>query len=56
MELYVNVIELGRGIYGIEAGAQHHFGVSAARLTREQSALLAAVLPNPKGWNPAKPS
>ena len=56
MELYVNVIELGRGIYGIEAGAQHHFGVSAARLTREQSALLAAVLPNPKGWNPARPS
>ena len=55
MELYVNVIEVGRGIYGIEAGAQHHYGVSAMRLTREQSALLAAVLPNPKGWNPAKP-
>ena len=55
MELYVNVIEIGGGIYGVEAGAQHYFGVSAARLTREQSALLAAVLPNPKGWSPAKP-
>lgn len=55
LELYVNVIEVGRGIYGIEAGAQHYFGVSATRLTREQSALLAAVLPNPKGWNPANP-
>ena len=55
LELYVNVIEVGRGIYGIEAGAQRYFGVSASRLTREQSALLAAVLPNPKGWNPAKP-
>ena len=55
MELYVNVIEVGRGIYGVEAGAQHYFGVTAPRLTREQSALLAVVLPNPKGWNPAKP-
>jgi monofunctional biosynthetic peptidoglycan transglycosylase len=55
MELYVNVIEVGRGIYGIEAGAQHYFGVSAKRVTREQSAMLAAVLPNPKGWNPTKP-
>lgn len=56
MELYVNVIETGPGIYGVEAAAQHYFGVRANSLTREQSALLAAVLPNPKGWNPAKPS
>jgi monofunctional biosynthetic peptidoglycan transglycosylase len=55
MELYVNVIEIGRGIYGVEAGAQHYFGVRANRLTREQSAMLAAVLPNPKGWSPTKP-
>jgi len=55
LELYVNVIEVGRGIYGVEAGAQHYFGVSARGLTREQSALLAAVLPNPKSWNPGKP-
>ncbi len=55
LELYANVIEMGRGIYGVEAASQYYFGVSAGSLTREQSALLAAVLPNPKGWNPAKP-
>ncbi len=55
-ELYANVIEMGRGIYGVEAASQHYFGVSARGLTREQSAMLAAVLPNPKGWDPTKPS
>ncbi|HEV3410186.1 MAG TPA: transglycosylase domain-containing protein, partial [Chthoniobacterales bacterium] len=55
MELYANVIETGRGIYGVEAASRHYFGVSARGLTREQSALLAAVLPNPKGWNPTRP-
>ena len=55
LELYVNVIETGRGIYGVEAASRHYFGVSARGLTREQSAMLAAVLPNPKGWNPVKP-
>ncbi len=56
LELYANVIEMGRGIYGVEAAAQHFFGVSARGLTREQSAMLAAVLPNPKGWNPVQPN
>ncbi len=55
LELYANVIEMGRGIYGVEAAAQHYFGVNARGLTRTQSALLAAVLPNPKRWNPAHP-
>ena len=55
LELYANVIEMGRGIYGVEAASQHFFGVNACGLTREQSAMLAAVLPNPKGWNPAQP-
>src|SRR5947208_905953 len=55
LELYANVIEIGRGIYGVEAASQHYFGVSARGLTREQSAMLAAVLPNPKGWDPTKP-
>jgi monofunctional biosynthetic peptidoglycan transglycosylase len=55
LELYANVIEMGPGIYGVEAAAQHYFGVSARALTREQSAMLAAVLPNPKGWDPANP-
>jgi monofunctional biosynthetic peptidoglycan transglycosylase len=56
LELYANVIEMGRGIYGVEAAAQYYFGVSARGLTREQSAMLAAVLPNPKGWDPRNPS
>jgi monofunctional glycosyltransferase len=55
-ELYANVIEMGRGIYGVEAASQHYFDVSARGLTREQSAMLAAVLPNPKGWDPRNPS
>ncbi len=54
-ELYANVIETGPGIYGVEAAAQYYFGVSAGKLSREQSAMIAAVLPNPKRWNPAKP-
>ena len=56
LELYANVIEMGSRIYGVEAASQHYFGVSARGLTREQSAMLAAVLPNPKGWDPTKPS
>jgi monofunctional glycosyltransferase len=55
LELYANVIEMGRGVYGVEAASQHYFGVSARGLTREQSAMLAAVLPNPKGWDPTNP-
>src|SRR3954453_3582273 len=55
LELYANVIEMGPGIYGVEAASKHYFGVSARGLTREQSAMLAAVPPNPKGWDPAKP-
>src|SRR5437879_12569814 len=55
LELYANVIEMGRGIFGVEAASQHYFGVSARGLTRDQSAMLTAVLPNPKGWDPTKP-
>ena len=55
LELYVNVIEMGDGVYGLEAAARQHFGVAAAQLTREQCALLAAVLPNPRVWNPRSP-
>ncbi|CAN7299662.1 monofunctional biosynthetic peptidoglycan transglycosylase [Pararhizobium sp. LjRoot238] len=55
MELYLNVAEWGPGIYGAEAAAQHHFGVSAAKLTRRQAALLAVALPNPFERNAGKP-
>ena len=48
LDLYLNVIEWGPGIYGAEAAAQTYFHTSAARLTREQCAHLAAVIPNPR--------
>ena len=47
-ELYLNVIEWGDGVFGAEAAAQHYFGVSAARLSAEQGARLAAMAPNPR--------
>jgi monofunctional biosynthetic peptidoglycan transglycosylase len=55
MEIYLNVAEWGEGIYGIEAAARHHFGVSAAKLSRRQAALLAVSLPNPIDRNAGKP-
>jgi monofunctional biosynthetic peptidoglycan transglycosylase len=47
LEIYLNVAEWGDGVFGAEAAAQAHFGKRAARLTAEEAALLAAVLPNP---------
>ncbi len=48
MEVYLNVIEFGDGIYGAEAAARHYFGKSAEQLTKEESAVLATLLPNPR--------
>ncbi len=48
LEMYLNVSEMGEGIYGIEAAAQHYFKKPAAQLTRKEAALIAACLPNPK--------
>jgi len=56
LELYVNVVELGPGLYGVPAAAQHYFGTSSTELTPEQAALLAAVLPNPRQMNVGAPS
>jgi monofunctional biosynthetic peptidoglycan transglycosylase len=56
LELYSNVIEMGDGVYGIEAAARAHYGVSAHELTREQCAALAAILPDPLGWDPRSPT
>jgi len=56
LELYVNSIELGDGIYGIEAAAQHYYGVPARELTLEQAATLAIILPRPKTWDPTSPT
>src|SRR5690606_15289732 len=56
LEVYLNVIETGDGLYGAEAAAQHYYGRSAERLTKRQAALLVAVLPNPRRWSPARPT
>jgi monofunctional biosynthetic peptidoglycan transglycosylase len=48
LELYLNLIEWGRGIYGIEAASQHYFGKSASELNRDEAARLAAIIPSPR--------
>ena len=56
MEVYLNVIEMGDGIYGVEMASQKFFRKPASDLTRSEAALIAAVLPNPRRWSPAKPT
>lgn len=52
LELYVNVVEWGDGVFGIEAAAQKHYGKSAAQLNAREAAKLAVVLPNPRRYKP----
>jgi len=56
LEVYLNVAEFDDGVFGIQAAAQHYFGVDAKDLTALQAARLAAVLPDPKGRSASKPS
>lgn len=56
LEVYLNVIEVGPGIYGAEAAARRFFDKPAAALTGREAALIAAVLPNPRERSPARPS
>jgi monofunctional glycosyltransferase len=56
MVVYLNVIETGNGIYGVEAAARKYFHKSALKLTRGEAALIAAALPNPRLRNPARPT
>ena len=56
LDLYLNVVEFGPGIYGAEAAARHYFGKPADRLTAREGAMLAAGLPRPKSWNPSSES
>jgi monofunctional biosynthetic peptidoglycan transglycosylase len=56
MEVYLNSIEMGDGIYGADAVAEWHFGTTADKLTKAQCALIAATLPNPRRFNSARPS
>jgi len=56
MEVYLNVIETGDGVYGVEAASLEYFGKNASDLSRSQAALIAVCLPNPRRFSPAKPS
>lgn len=56
MEVYLNVIEMGDGIYGAEMAAKTFFNKSAKNLNRNEAALIAAVLPNPRKWHPDTPT
>lgn len=56
LEVYLNIVEMGPGIYGAQAAAGRHFGKSAADLGRLEASLLVAVLPNPRAWSPAAPT
>jgi monofunctional biosynthetic peptidoglycan transglycosylase len=55
LEVYLNSAEFGRGIWGVEAASRHYFGKPAARITRAEAALLAAVLPNPRRYRVVNP-
>lgn len=52
LDLYLNLAEWGDGVFGAEAAARTHFGKSASKLTREEAARLAAILPSPIRWSP----
>lgn len=56
LEVYLNVIEMGDGLYGAEAAAQRYFKKPASKLTRQEAALIAAILPNPIRWRADHPT
>jgi monofunctional glycosyltransferase len=51
LEIYLNVIEWGNGVFGAEAAARHYFGIPAAQLSAEQAARLASMVPNPRFYD-----
>lgn len=56
MEVYLNAIEMGDGIFGVEEASRAYFNKSAKDLSRQEAALLTAILPNPRRWNPTNPT
>jgi monofunctional glycosyltransferase len=56
LEVYANIVELGPGIYGVEKASNLYFHKHAKDLTKREAALIAAVLPNPRLWSPARPT
>jgi monofunctional biosynthetic peptidoglycan transglycosylase len=55
MEVYLNVIETGKNMYGVEKAAQVYFGTNSSKLSDSQSALIAGSLPSPLRYNPSSP-
>jgi monofunctional biosynthetic peptidoglycan transglycosylase len=55
LEVYLNSIEMGDGIYGAEAAAKYYFGVNASELTKYQATSIVAILPSPRKWNARNP-
>lgn len=55
MEVYLNVIEMGDGIYGVEAAAQEYYHVHASQLNKYQASAIASIFPNPLKWSPTNP-
>lgn len=56
MEVYLNVIEMGNGIYGAEKASEIYFKKPCDKLSKQQAALIAATIPNPRKWRPDKPT
>ncbi|WP_281260107.1 monofunctional biosynthetic peptidoglycan transglycosylase [Oceaniglobus roseus] len=56
LEVYLNIAEFDEGVFGVDAAAQHYFGVTPAKLSDTQAARLAAILPDPKGRSASRPS
>ncbi len=56
LEVYLNIVEFGPGVYGVEAAARHYFNTHADKLTGDQAARLAVILPNPLEWSASSPS
>lgn len=56
LEVYLNIAEMGERSFGIEAASHYHYGQSADTLNREQAALIAAILPNPRRYHSKDPS
>jgi monofunctional biosynthetic peptidoglycan transglycosylase len=52
LELYLNLVEWGNGIFGVEAASRHYYGKPSSELTPQEAARLATVLPNPRKYNP----
>ena len=56
LEVYLNVIEMGDGVYGIQAASQYYYHKDASQLTRREAAAIASIFPLPLKWSPTKPT